>query len=145
MRILQKTEYGLRAVLDLAAQPPGTLVKVVNIAERQDIPLKFLELLLGNLRDGGLVESRRGARGGYRLTRPPESITVGQVVALLGDPVDRTRDKSDAFTEFWDRVDASVSELLSSTTFAMLLNQENAYHRSLRKDSTNLVDAVFRI
>jgi Rrf2 family transcriptional regulator, cysteine metabolism repressor len=142
MRILQKTEYGLKAVLDLAAQPSGSLVKVVSIAERQDIPLKFLELLLGNLRDGGLVESRRGARGGYRLTRPPESITVGQVVALLGDPVDRTRGKDDAFTEFWDRVDASVSELLSSTTFAMLLKHSNAHHGTLQQDSTNLVDAV---
>src|SRR5271167_3314140 len=79
MNISVKGEYALQAILDLASRRPGEPVKIADIARRQKIPQKFLELILASLKQGGFVESRRGADGGYRLARPPEQITVGQV------------------------------------------------------------------
>lgn len=127
MRILQKTEYGLRAVLDLAAQPSERLVKACEIAYRQDIPNKYLEFVLATLRDGGLVESRRGALGGYRLALPPERITVGQVLVLLGDPSEIARQRRDGLTGMWDRVDAAISSIVFATTFAELIRRGSEF------------------
>src|SRR5947209_13561759 len=79
MNISVKGEYALQAVFDLASQPPGHAVNIADIAGRQMIPQKFLELILASLKQGGFVESRRGAEGGYLLARPPEQITVGEV------------------------------------------------------------------
>src|ERR1039457_2847178 len=83
MTISVKGEYALQALFDLASQPPGTPVKIGEIAKRQKIPQKFLELILAGLKQGGFVESRRGAEGGYLLARAAESTTVG---AVGGDP-----------------------------------------------------------
>ena len=71
MNISVKSEYALLAVFDLALQPPGEPVKIADVARRQKIPQKFLELILASLKQGGFVESRRGAEGGYRLAKPP--------------------------------------------------------------------------
>ena len=70
MNISFKTEYALQAVFDLATQPPGEPVKIADIAQRQNIPQKFLELILASLKQAGFVESRRGAEGGYLLAKP---------------------------------------------------------------------------
>jgi Rrf2 family protein len=64
MKISQKSEYALRAIFDLSLHPPEDLVKLSGIAERQEIPRKFLELIFASLRQGGLVETRRGREGG---------------------------------------------------------------------------------
>src|SRR4051794_18159333 len=80
MNISVKGEYALHAILDLASAANGEPVKIADIARRQKIPQKFLELILAGLKQGGFVESRRGADGGYLLARPPESITIGEVV-----------------------------------------------------------------
>src|SRR6266581_1653343 len=79
MNISVKGEYALQAIFDLSSQPPGVPVKIGDIARRQDIPQKFLELILASLKQGGFVESRRGAEGGYLLARPASQITVGEV------------------------------------------------------------------
>ena len=80
MNISVKSEYALKAIFDLACQTQGEPVKIAEIARRQQIPQKFLELILASLKQGGFVESRRGAEGGYRLARAPEQINVGTVV-----------------------------------------------------------------
>src|ERR1700683_164828 len=85
MIISVKSEYALLALFDLAMQPAGESVKIAEIARRQKIPQKFLELILASLKQGGFAESRRGAEGGYRLARPAEEITVGQVVRFVGE------------------------------------------------------------
>ena len=82
MNISVKGEYALQAIFDLATQPHGDPVKIADIARRQKIPQKFLELILARLKQGGFVESRRGAEGGYRLARAADQITVGEVLAL---------------------------------------------------------------
>ena len=119
MNISVKGEYALQALFDLASQPPGTPVKIGAIAKRQKIPQKFLELILAGLKQGGFVESRRGAEGGYLLARLPEQITIGQVLQFL-EGKKAKRGAQNAFTEIWRRVDDSVAAILDHTTFAEL-------------------------
>src|SRR5580692_7619960 len=83
MNISVKGEYALQAIFDLATQRPGEPVRIGDIARRQSIPQKFLELILAGLKQGGFVESRRGAEGGYLLARLPEAITVGEVLRFV--------------------------------------------------------------
>jgi Rrf2 family transcriptional regulator, cysteine metabolism repressor len=120
MNISFKTEYALLAVFDLATQPPGEPVKIADIAQRQKIPQKFLELILSSLKQGGFVESRRGAEGGYRLAKAADSITVGEVLRFVEERRKNPRNTPDAFTDLWSRVDAAVSAILDRTTFAEL-------------------------
>jgi Rrf2 family protein len=119
LNISVKGEYALHAIFDLAMQPPGEPVKIADIARRQKIPQKFLELILSSLKQGGFVESRRGAEGGYLLARPPEQITIGQVVEFL-EGKKAKRGAQNAFTDVWKRVDQSVAAILDHTTFAEL-------------------------
>ena len=83
MNISVKGEYALHAVFDLALQTPGEPVRIADIARRQKIPQKFFELILAGLKQGGFVESRRGAEGGYLLAKPADSITVGEVIRFI--------------------------------------------------------------
>src|ERR1700751_3646746 len=115
MKISVKGEYALLAIFDLALQPPGEPVKIADIARRQKIPQKFLELILASLKQGGFVESRRGADGGYKLARLPEQITIGQVLAFL-EGKKAKRNAENAFTDVWKRVDASIAAILDHTT-----------------------------
>jgi Rrf2 family transcriptional regulator, cysteine metabolism repressor len=119
LNISVKGEYALQAIFDLALQPAGEPVKIADIARRQKIPQKFLELILASLKQGGFVESKRGADGGYRLARLPEQITIGQVLAFL-EGKKLKRSEENAFTDLWKRVDASVASIVDHTTFAEL-------------------------
>ena len=125
MNISVKGEYALQAIFDLAAQETKGPVKIADIARRQKIPQKFLELILASLKHGGFVESRRGADGGYLLARPAESITVGQVLAYVegsrsGGPRGRRRGES-AFSDLWNRVDHAVAKVIDHASFAGLV------------------------
>src|SRR6201997_1285487 len=110
MNISVKGEYALQAIFDLATQRPGEPVKIADIARRQKIPQKFLELILAGLKQGGFVESRRGAEGGYRLARPAEQITVGQVLNFVEQSKREKRGVS-PFTDLWKRVDGSIAAI----------------------------------
>lgn len=125
MNISVKGEYALHAIFDLAVQKPGEPIKIADIARRQKIPQKFLELILSGLKQGGFVESRRGAEGGYMLARPPESITVGQVVRYVEGPQGKKHAQKqtavDPLADTWRRVDQAVSNVIDSTTFAELV------------------------
>jgi Rrf2 family protein len=102
-------------------------VKIADIARRQSIPQKFLELILASLKQGGFVESRRGAEGGYMLARNPELITVGEVVRYMEGSKSAKRNgkqKSDSpFAEMWRRVDEAISSVIDQTNFADLARQ----------------------
>jgi Rrf2 family protein len=125
MNISVKGEYALQAILDLASQRPGEPVRIADIARRQKIPQKFLELILAGLKQAGFVESRRGAEGGYLLARPAESLTVGEVLRSIDGPPQgprRPRRRAETpFTDMWRQVDCAVSEIIDKTTFAGLL------------------------
>ena len=124
MNISVKGEYALQAIFDLASQPPGDPVRIADIAQRQKIPQKFLELILASLKQGGFVESRRGAEGGYLLARAADHLTVGEVVRFVEGPQqarNRPRRRPESpFAEMWRRVDLAVSEVVDKTTFAEL-------------------------
>lgn len=125
MHISVKGEYALQAIFDLASQRPGDPVRIADIAKRQKIPQKFLELILAGLKQGGFVESRRGAEGGYLLARTAESITVGEVVRFVEGPntgKGNARRKTETpFSGMWQEVDRAVSEIIDKTSFADLL------------------------
>ena len=125
MNISVKGDYALRAVFDLASQPPGQAIRIADIARRQSIPQKFLELILASLKQGGFVVSRRGADGGYLLARSADAITVGEVIRFV-EGRQRNRparpDQLDGpFSNVWQQVDSAVSDILDSSTFAQLV------------------------
>jgi Rrf2 family protein len=132
MNISVKSEYALKALFDLASQQllarnhAGAVqpVKIADIARRQKIPQKFLELILAGLKQSGFVDSRRGAEGGYLLARPPDSITVGEVLRSVENLKNAARGQArDPFADIWCRVDQAVSEVLDGTTFSDLARQ----------------------
>ena len=86
MRVSAKVDYALRAAIELAVAAPAQ-VKGERIATAQAIPQKFLENILADLRNGGLVASQRGADGGYRLARAPAEITVADVIRVVEGPI----------------------------------------------------------
>jgi len=123
--ISSKDEYALRAMLDLAQQGPGIPIRIAKIAERQKIPQKFLESILSDLKRGGFVESLRGADGGYRLSRSPDTITVGEVLRFVKGTRDGRHntklDGENAFIALWNQADAKISEIFDQTTFGNLV------------------------
>jgi Rrf2 family protein len=124
MNISVKGEYALQAIFDLACQDSGEPVKIAEIAKRQKIPQKFLELILAGLKQGGFVESRRGAEGGYLLARPADQITVGEVLRFVDGSrtvKSPTRRADHPFRHLWQRVDEAVSRVIDRTTFAELV------------------------
>src|SRR5262249_31440313 len=123
MNISVKSEYALLAIFDLAMQPPGEPVKIADIARRQNIPQKFLELILASLKQGGFVESRRGAEGGYRLARPAARGTGRAAFRYVEEGKTVRRPAPEAFAELWKRVDSAVSGILDETTFAELVRR----------------------
>ena len=89
MKLSKKGEYALRALIDLgiAAEVGRPLVQVSELAEKERIPVKFLEQIMQLLKEEGFVESRRGKFGGYRLANPAAKITVGSVVRVIDGPL----------------------------------------------------------
>jgi Rrf2 family protein len=89
MKLSKKGEYALRALIDLgiAAEVGRSLVQVSELAEKERIPVKFLEQIMQLLKEEGFVESQRGKYGGYRLVRPAAKITVGSVVRMIDGPL----------------------------------------------------------
>jgi Rrf2 family protein len=85
--LTRKGKYGLKALVHLAGLPPGQLAFVGDIAASNNIPKKFLDAILNELRNAGFVQSRKGKLGGYMLARPPENIQIGHVVRVLDGPL----------------------------------------------------------
>lgn len=85
--LTRKGKYGLKALVHLAYLPEGRLAFVNDIAVSNNIPKKFLDAILGELRNAGFVQSRKGKEGGYRLARPATDIKVGHVVRVLDGPL----------------------------------------------------------
>ena len=130
MDVSVKGEYALRAVFDLAGRGGPDPVKIAEIAARQRIPQKFLELILSQLKQGGFLGSRRGADGGYFLARPPRNITVGDVLRHMDGPISPGRRQQrgnlppdSPFPELWQEVERALSSVIDKTTFADLVSR----------------------
>ena len=138
MSVSQKCQYGLRAIFELAKHRGKGPKSVSQIAEVQAIPPRFLELILGQLRQGGFVESRRGVHGGYLLAADPARLNVGQIICFIDGPVAPVRcvagaKESDcplqgncAFMGMWRRARDAVSEVYDQTSFQDLIDGEAA-------------------
>jgi len=87
MKLSKKSEYGLRALIELTGHPTAEWVQRQHIAKNQRIPLEFLEQILLRLRSAGIVRSRRGAGGGYALAKPSHRVSIGQVIRILDGPI----------------------------------------------------------
>ena len=136
MNISQKCQYALRAVFELAKRSGDSPTAVSQIAEAQAIPPKFLELILGELRQGGFVESRRGIHGGYLLAGSPSALTVGEIIQFVDGSVAPVRCVAGgkgtdcplygncAFMGMWSRARDAVAEVYDGTTFQHLLDEE---------------------
>ena len=82
-----KGKYGLKALLHLSSVPQGKAVQAIDVAETNNIPKKFLDAILGELRNAGIVRSKKGPGGGYVLARPPDDIQIGHVIRTLDGPL----------------------------------------------------------
>ena len=117
-------------MFDLAGRGGPDPVKIAEIAARQRIPQKFLELILSQLKQGGFLGSRRGADGGYFLARPPRNITVGDVLRHMDGPISPGRRQQrgnlppdSPFPELWQEVECALSSVIDKTTFADLVSR----------------------
>ena len=128
MRVSAKADYALRAALELADAEGGGPVKGEQIAQRQGIPLKFLENILLELRHQGLVRSQRGVEGGYWLARPAAEITIAEVIRAAEGPLANVRGERPEAIEYtgpaerlrdvWIAVRASLRGVVETVTLA---------------------------
>jgi Rrf2 family protein len=128
VRISAKTDYAVRAAAELAASEAGMWVKTETVAARQGIPLPFLLNILAELRTAGLVQSRRGAEGGYRLALPAEEIAVADVIRAVDGPLaniagDRPEDveyvgAAAVLRDVWIALRATMRGVLEGVTLA---------------------------
>ncbi|MCK2214136.1 Rrf2 family transcriptional regulator [Actinomadura sp. ATCC 31491] len=127
MRVSARTDYALRAVSELAAAPPGP-VPAERIAAAQNIPRRFLDNILLQLRRAGLIHSLRGPEGGYWLARPPEEITLADVVLVVeGKPEYQERGGypgvAKPLAEVWTALREHEERLLAEITFAQIVER----------------------
>lgn len=134
MQVSAKVDYGMRALLVLAkaySGPQGQLLKSANIAAEQEVPLKFLEGILTELKHAGFVVSQRGADGGYRLSRAPEQIPLADVLRVLDGPLAAVRGLRPEAVEYqepaqnlkdvWIAVRVALRQVLETLTLADVL------------------------
>jgi len=140
-----KAKYGLKALIHLAGAEDQCLAG--DIAKDNNIPRKFLDAIMVELRNAGIVNSRKGKGGGHRLARPPENITVGQIVRILDGPLapipcasktayQRCADCPDedacAIHDIMLDVRESIALILDRTSIAALRNRGNREARGMR-------------
>ena len=136
MLVTQKKQYALRAIFELAKQQNGQPIKTQTLAETQSIPLRFLEVIMGQLKRAGVVDSKRGFFGGYTLNRTPDEIRVGDIFRVL-DRDDNAETcvactyKGNCpfvggcvFMELWDRAQQAMDAVYDETTIQDLIDRE---------------------
>lgn len=138
MRISARADYAVRAALDLAQHFHDGLRSAEAIADRSAIPASFLETILTALRKAGVVESKRGARGGYRLAQDPAAISVADIIRAVDGPLVFVRDErpsdmdggdtNPSIMQLWVALRASVRKVLDDTTLAHLAAGEFPSH-----------------
>lgn len=131
MRISARSDYAVRATIEIAASAPN-LVKADQIAAAQNIPIKFLENILSDLRRAGIVRSKRGAEGGYVLGFDPSDLSVAHVMRAVEGPLAWVRDErpgtvhydgnADGLEHVWVAVRASLRSVIDHVTIADLVN-----------------------
>lgn len=139
MKVSTRGEYGVRAMVALAHHYGNGPMSIAAVSRVSAVPTAYLEQLIGPLRRAGLVESKRGAQGGYQLTRPPEQVRVGEVYRVMEGPVapmDCVSENVDEQTcpliegcetrPVWLRMRDAIAGTLDSMTLADLIAQSPA-------------------
>jgi Rrf2 family iron-sulfur cluster assembly transcriptional regulator len=134
MRLTTKGRFAVTAMIDVAMHGTSRPVTLAGVSERQQISLSYLEQLFGRLRRHGLVESVRGPGGGYHLARPPESISIADVIIAVDEPIDATQcggresckeDGERCMThELWSSLNAHIFAFLRGVSLAQLVQQQ---------------------
>ena len=139
MRVSAKGDYATRAMQELAMNYNRGPLFIEAIAQRQQIPVRYLEQLLLILKRAGFLESKRGVKGGYYLAKPPSQITLGQIVRLMDgspapifcvDPASHDKcpvEQICGFQSVWDEVHQAISNIIDKTTL------EDLCHRAMVK------------
>jgi len=132
MRISAKADYAVRAVVELAAAEGEKPVKAERVATAQEIPLNFLENILGELRHAGIVRSHRGAEGGFRLVKPADEVTVADVIRAVEGPLASVRGgppedaqyggAASALPTVWIAVRVNLRRVVEQVTIADIAN-----------------------
>jgi Rrf2 family transcriptional regulator, cysteine metabolism repressor len=145
MKISYKTDYALKAILDLAVHSEsGGVVPITDIAGRQDIPMPFLEQIMLLLKKAGVVQSKTGKGGGFFLLKRPDETTLGEIVRLIEGPIEPiacgvrgipsgcAEEERCAFREVWLKVADAASDVVDGTTFADIMRRQRELteHRS---------------
>ena len=134
MKITYKGDYAIKTIMDLASHYSRSPVTIHDLSARADIPVKFLEQILLDLKRGGFVESRRGKTGGYFLNKSPDKIRLGEIVRFIDGPIEPVscvnprykgcRDiKSCVFKSIWEQVTASTAKIIDNITFEDLVKK----------------------
>lgn len=133
MRVSSRCEYGLRAMVFLAAGESGRPIPLSEISAGEAIPGPFLERILARLRDGGLVKATRGVSGGYQLARSASDIAAGDIMTALEGPLSLVgcvpddgvceRVESCASRVVWRRLDSAISDALNGITLEDLTRE----------------------
>ena len=136
MLVSQKSQYALRSIFELSKHHGKGPVKIAKIAEAQAIPPRFLEVILSQLKQIGIVNSRRGNEGGYYLIQSPKDLTVGDVMKFIQgsfDPVNCVAEGSKdrcplygdcVFLPMWEEVRNAISNVYDNTSFQDLIDNE---------------------
>lgn len=140
MKISTKGRYGMRAMLDLAVNYAQSPILLKDVARRQEISLKYLDRICSSLKAAGLLKSSRGSKGGFTLSRPPDEITLKEIVEVLEGPlvlVGCTSDKkfckrigSCVTRDIWYELSRAMEAVLGSKTLEDLVKRERKKRKS---------------
>ena len=137
----KKNQYALRAIFELARQTHRKPVKISDIAAAQSIPIRFLEVILNQLKASGIVNSKRGFYGGYFLAKPADQVSVGDVLRFLSRELPATDcvacistancpyGGQCAFSTMWTQVKQAAYKIYDATTFQDLIDWERTISR----------------
>ncbi|MEL6552453.1 MAG: Rrf2 family transcriptional regulator [Cyanobacteria bacterium J06621_11] len=150
MKLTTRGHYSVKALLDLALQPSGSLSSVNAIAARQQLPAPYLEKLLIQLRQADIVCSVRGAHGGYYLAKPPNEISLTQIFEAVGESVhsvsqaiasssSSTQAEDWVTSVLWQRINHKLKEALSSITLEDLYYDARSWQAAQGEDASFVV------
>jgi len=136
MKVSRRSTYGIMAIIDLAMNGKEAPIQARVIARRQAIPIKFLEQVLHSMKTAGIIDSLRGAQGGYRLLREPSALSVADILEVLEGPVfhrtitadpvlDRDRPTQELLLgHVWDQVAQAEHDVLQKITIEELVDRQ---------------------
>lgn len=146
MKLTTRGHYSVKALLDLSLQPGYGPASVKAIAQRQDLPAPYLEKLLIEMRRAGLVQSIRGVQGGYQLARSPAKISLGQILAAVGESVEPLPDHTSTGAQaedwvtlsLWKRLHQKLKEALYSISLEDLYYDARSW-QAAQGEETNFI------